>query len=234
MKTLIAASVLFVVCLNGVVHAEGLIYRIPKDGTWVEFTMDGMATSSDDSEVTLVGKLRLSSVGKVEVDGQPCRWIEFRTDGIRNDEKFTDTIKLLIPEKNLTKGQDPLKHIIKAWSKHSHTAGGARAVEVTGVGKENLRNRTFQLLHGPYDNPQKLEKTLVESKLGKQECEGIKATETWGGIKYTCEIRLHDKAPFGVVTHQSVFELMEKGAMTTKFTLSDFGTNAVSDLPDSK
>ena len=236
MKKMIAGWLLAITIIaHSSVNADGLLFQLPKDGSWAEFAIDGVATKPDDAEVTLVGKIRLSSVGKVQIDGKPCRWIELRTEAKRNDEKYTDIVKMLIPEKNLVRGQDPLKHMLRGWSQDSHTPGGPRARDLNAAGLEYLRkNSTFLLVHGRYDNtPQKLDKTMVESKLGKLECEGVKAMETRGGLKCTYETRLHDKAPFGVVTHECIVDFMEKGSLTVKLKLSDFGTDAKSSLPDS-
>ena len=126
MKNLFAACVLaLTVGVETSAHAEGLFYQLPKDGSWAEYTIDGVGTNPDDTEVTLRGTVKMSSVGKVQVEGKPCRWIELRTEGKRNDDKFTDTVKLLIPEKHLAKGQDPLGHVIKAWKDH-HRSQAAR------------------------------------------------------------------------------------------------------------
>ena len=110
-------------------------------------------------------------------------------------------------------------------------------LDLKGPQKGSLTsNFPGMFLHKPFDNPQKLEKTLVESKLGKTECEGVKAMETVRGMKITYEIRLHDKAPFGVVTHHSIVEIKQNegtAVLSTKLTLSDFGTDAQSALPNS-
>ena len=117
------------------VHAEGLLYRLPKDGTWAEYKMEGKGTNRDGSEVTLTGTLKLSSVGTAQVDGKPCRWIELKINVKRNKEDFTTIDKLLIPEQQLTVGKkDPLQHILKAWHQHSHVPEGPKLLTQWGKG----------------------------------------------------------------------------------------------------
>ncbi len=231
------AAVFFVgilLTLQASVHAEGLLYRLPKDGAWAEYKIESKETNPDGSEVTLTGTLKLSSVGTAQVDGKACRWIELETNAKRNKEEFTTIDKLLIPEEQLTVGKDPLKHILKAWCQHSQIPGGPRLIDSQGQEMKHVK----PLVHGPYKNAQKLESKLLDNKkLGKLECEGVSATEKMGGLNISYDIRLNEKSPFGVVTLRYKLETMQGGqtsGMETNLTLSDFGTDAKSALPKSK
>ena len=106
-----------------------------------------------------------------------------------------------------------------------------------GEGIKSVKNNLFPLLHAPYKNAHKLESTLTESKLGKLECEGVDATENRDGLDCSYQIRLNEKSPFGVVMLRFTLEAMQRGKRSgaePNLTLSDFGTDANSALPDSK
>ena len=60
----------------GVVRADGLLYQLPKDGTWASYDLN----VSVQRETTMTGILRLASVGQVTEDKTPCRWIEVQIE----------------------------------------------------------------------------------------------------------------------------------------------------------
>jgi len=71
-------------------------YSLPANGTWVEFEwvqspLKGNSTS---------GTLRLSSVGRKDVDGMPHRWIEIKLSTQHKDEVRSRYRKLLVEEGN--------------------------------------------------------------------------------------------------------------------------------------
>lgn len=241
-KPALALVVALVVAFPTPSPADGLLYQLPKDGTWARFRIDGKAKQADGTPVTLVGTMTLSSVGTTAVDGQRCRWIEIATEGKRNDEEFTEIDKLLIPEKHLARGQRPLQHVLKVWHQHSQLSDVPREIKQADALRAHcLKGGIRHFLHGPFKTEEKLARALVTSKLGKLKCEGIKATEQpddgGASLDFTYIIRLHKKAPFGVVTWELKAKLEHNGqtvSMTTKLTLSDFGKDAKSALPQCK
>ncbi len=238
------AFVVLCSCLPATVLADGLIYQLPPDGTWARFQADVTGERPDGTVETMTGTFTLSSVGVAEVDGEACRWIEIRRDLKRNDQSVTALHKLLIPEKHLGKGQDPLPHVHKAWFSPSQTLNGT-AQEIPGLkGTDRQQlNMLHPYLYGPIKNSKPLSPLEVESKLGKLNCEGVTAQEnTEPGTNVTLDstylLRLHRSAPFGVVTYESTSKLQlnnkDQGAMKLKLKLMDFGKGAKSKLPDSK
>ena len=235
-------TVVLIIILPRPSSAEGLLYQLPEDGTWAQFDVKGEEIDEDGTKVPLTGTLTLSSVGVVEVNGRPCRWIEISMDGQRGDAVFTTVHKLLIPEHRLARGQDPLKHLVKAWHHYSSIPGGPREVNVSSTSRvRELTLLVGPFLHGPYDMLERLERTPVESKLGKTDCAGVKGTDrlslhdtTW---EFTYTIRLHDKSPFGVVAWQAQIASKrgdEEAGATRTLRLTDFGTDASSIFPDAK
>ena len=86
----------------------------------------------------------------------------------------------------------------------------------------------------PLKNVKKLNKAVVESGLGKLECEGVTGTlpkEFFSGPGlYSIDIRLHEKAPFGFVSWQIRSRTEEMGEYTLKAKLMEIGKNAKSEL----
>jgi hypothetical protein len=97
-------------------------------------------------------------------------------------------------------------------------------------------------LAGPVQDERRLEKQLAESKLGALECEGVTGWIQYkeGDLqaKVTFETRLHEKAPFGVVSCRMQFEVRRDGKVLQTIDatakLTDFGTDARTALPDHK
>ena len=238
------AVVVFLAAAPGAVRSEGLVYQLPDDGVWVRFDADGTGTEPDGTKVTMAGTITMSCVGTEVVDGQRCRWIEIASEVKRDDQPFTTLEKLLIPEEYLAKGQDPTKHVLKGWEKHSMVAGGVprEIKDLEGQGARYLVARLRPMLHGPFEAPKKLDKVTLDSKLGRLECEGISAQEKTDqagtSLDSTYTIRLHEKAPFGVVAWEGETKVSKDGqslgTMSLKLKLSDFGKDAKSSIPDAK
>jgi hypothetical protein len=251
MKWLYAASGLVVcIVLTTSASAEGLLYQLPYDGAWAKFELNAKTVDPDGTEkTTMSGTLTISSVGAIELEGQRCRWIELVFHGTRNDQKvYTDVNKLLIPEKHLAQGEDPLQHVLKAWRMHSKNPGNS-PIEMPDVqnpespgGQSVRRDDLRQFLHGPFVAPQNLGKATVEGKFGKLECAGVSAQEhskTGDVLRHSkFLIRLNDAVPFGVVMWRAEmnFEQDKKllTMLTTTVKLLDFGKDAKSNIPESK
>src|SRR5262245_12381602 len=224
------------ICLlaSGTSQAEGLLYQLPEDGSWVRFDIQytfkiaGMEKAGQGT-----GTMTMASVGKVREGREPCRWIEFKL--VLKDSGMEHTLirKLLIPEKYLKKGENATKHVVRGWAKFNKE-DVARAVPFHG--------RWPAYLCGPFEDEKKLEKQLVKSKLGALKCEGvtgwIQFKEGDRHTKVTFETRLHEKAPFGVVSTRALFEVKRNGkgheTIDGTLKLTDFGKNAKTALPDHK
>ena len=215
-------------------RGDGLVYRLPKDGTWAQFDMRTLKRIGGAQQWEDQGTLRLASVGQVTEGGQSCRWIEMQCDS----DGRTLVAKALIPEKYLGRGQDPLEHVLRGWIRQ----GNAKPKELKSP-RDPLQSMLPVVLAPPLQDQRRLEKKAVESKLGKLTCEGVTgyirfeiASGPFRAGKMTMETRLHPKAPFGVVSSQWVFSLEQEGQapreFTTSLTLKDFGSKAKSELAD--
>src|SRR5262245_18466861 len=222
------------VLFPGIAGADGLLYQLPEDGSWVRFELQytfklhGMEKPGQGT-----GTLTMASVGKVVEGAEPCRWIEFKVQLKDIGPEQILIRKLLIPEKYLKKGENATEHVIRGWAKFNNEAV-ERAVPVHG--------RCPAYLAGPLQDEKKLDQQLVESKLGALECEGltgwIRYKEGDLHTKVTFETRLHEKAPFGVVSCRMLFEVKRDGKVQQTIDatakLSDFGKDAKTALPDHK
>jgi hypothetical protein len=225
-----------VVCVlsPGIARADGLLYQLPEDGSWVcfdgkyTFKVDGMEKAGQGT-----GSITMASVGTAREGSEACRWIEFKVCLKDSGMEHTLIRKLLIPEKYLKKGENPTEHVVRGWAKFNEE-DVQRAVPVHG--------RWPAYLAGPLQDEKKLEQQLVESKLGALECVGVT-----GGIQYkegdvhmkvTFETRLHEKAPFGVMSCRMQFEMKRDGkflqTVDATLKLTGFGKDAKSALPEHK
>lgn len=222
-------------------HADGLIYRLPPDGAWVRYklTEEGKFTISFPPgakvppglknvprlPVKSVGSLELRSVGQGRSDGEPCRWIEMElnveitgkmphpaTGELREmKQKRQIILKLLIPEKHLAAGSDPLAHVRKLYFKD----GDAKPELVEDEKAKQYEIDRFRPLFPfaavkivkefkrPFDT--------LDPKLGRLECEKhtfdskyegplARGRRGWWSWQGKHEVWLNGKIPFGVAS----------------------------------
>jgi hypothetical protein len=237
MRTLpVTGVIIAVTTLTTLARADGLIYQLPDDGAQVRFDTE-IKTSTGNEESTSKGSVTVSSVGVVTVDNEKCRWIEIKMIGNEDGQEQPVIAKVLIPESHLGKGKSPGEHMLRGWLKE----GDAEPKEIRDLNvPEALPLRVF--LAGPPKDLRELDQEEVDGKLGKLKCAGVSGENEFDlgdaavGIRF--ENRLHEKAPFGLVTGNWKFELKNSGqiavAGTFKLTLVDTSTTALSELPDRK
>lgn len=232
--TILAGLVLFAAALQPA-RADGLIYRLPEDGTQIRYDVD-LVLSAGGNETPTKGSLTVSSVGKATVNDEKCRWIEIKSITTAEGQDHIQIIKSLIPEKELGKGKSPLEHAVRTWLKIDNN----EVVEVKDF-KDPQAMALNAFLAGPPKNPGELEKVEVDGKLGKLECAGVTGDTEFEGpggltIAIHVENRLNEKAPFGLVNANWKFEVKNGGQTfltgTFKLTPADTNTTALSELPD--
>lgn len=245
-------------------RADGLIYRLAPDGAWarydLEMTSRARTEGKDPREMKVQGALTLNSVGRVTVDKQACRWIEIQHEvgPVAQPMRISRTLKLLIPERHLKRGEDPLAHVLKMY--YSQKGPGSREDPVERIGESETidggysrRQYELERIRSIFPQPlkdMKSERQSVDTKLGRLECEKVggtselpKAALRGGGEwawKGEFECLLSEKAPFGVVRLES----KTKGYLTTNrtvhmdaemiLTIGEVGSNATTRLPDAK
>jgi hypothetical protein len=216
--------------------ADGLVFRLPEDGTSARFSLD-LKVGMQGVDKSAGGYLAMSSVGKETVDGQDCRWIEFKMVMEADGKEEAIIAKALLQEKGLKTGENPSAFMIRGWVKR-----GSREPEaLNDVNNQRAGPLAFFLSGPPADN-KKLDKAAIDTKLGKLDCEGVAGTTRFEqgaekvAIKYAT--RLHEKAPFGVVETRMEFQVERdgnprgQGELTLK--ILELTQGAKSELPDQK
>ena len=193
--------------------------------------------------VKLQNTVTISSVGQVRRAEQDCRWIELV---MRSDDR-ENMLKVLVPEKFLTRGEDPLDHAILAFF---NPKGADRAK----VPPENGFNRIAYELDRfrpvfpmPLKEVRELPRKTIKTPIGTfTDCEVIAGTMEFDRplmaegrceVKSSWQIALHPDAPFGVVqvqcqetarefTHNTRCDI----SATSTLTISGKGNNAKSKL----
>jgi hypothetical protein len=230
-----------VVLPAGLAQADGLLYQLPKDGSSATYDVDVNAKGPGGMDMNIKGTVSLASVGQVTEGDQPCRWIEVQfkltmTAGEHKDEK-TEVYKLLIPEKYLAKGEAPLEHVLRAWTRE-----GQREPKKLDKPNDIDVGPLPILLSAPWKDVKQLDKAEVECKLGKVACAGVQGTLEFKMrqdkvMKCKLENRLHADSPFGVATGHWAIDVPADaggGTMDWNLKLTDFGANAKSKIPDAK
>ena len=77
------------------------LYALPEDGTWVEFDWK----ASPEKAKPPSGVLRISSVGRKEVKGEPHRWVEIKLETKEGDRASRRVRKILVAEKAFARGK---------------------------------------------------------------------------------------------------------------------------------
>jgi tetratricopeptide (TPR) repeat protein len=217
-------------------RGDGLVYRLPADGAFVKYDLNANMSFAEGQEIPIGGSLTMSSVGETTVDGEKCRWIEFKTVFKIGGQEQPNISKLLIPEKHLGQGKSAEGKALRGWVK----SGEGEAIEIKDGNAPQFSIENAVLLAGPPKIAAELKPAEIENaKLGKLPCAGVTGeqdVERAPGkvVHLQFEKRLNEKVPFGVVSVDWKFAAKSGGQVdatgTFKLTLTDFGTGAVSAL----
>ena len=223
----VVCAIIALVAIPTAGNAGGLINSLPEDGAWVVFK----AKSELDLQGNLQSfdrELKIASVGKQEVEGEPGRWIELST------EFFGRKVlaKLLIAEKYLKADQNPFEHVAKAWARGPE----GEVIELTDARLRQILVFALGVPH--FDKPEKKEKEKIKTELGEFECEHLKGESEMDGpmdqkIKFGGELWTNEKVPFGLVKAKIKGDL-GVGTVETEMEASKSGKDAKSELPDAK
>ena len=232
---LTAAAAAGVLLAPAIALADGLFYQLPADGASAKFDMQ-MKGGPPGSDHEMNGSLTMSSVGRIEHDGQPARWIEVKLTMKQDGGEQTIVGKTLILEKHLKRGENPFANFIKCYVRH----GSSEVKEVKDASGDDA-GPLPAFLSGPLDEAKELPEAETDSALGKAACKGVtgklEVPEGDRKVHVDFENRLHERAPFGVVTSTMKFnvkhdgESRESGVIELK--LAEIGMGAKSELPDS-
>lgn len=231
---LFSAAFAFFCSAAATARGDGMLYQLPEDGAWVQFDLTAVSKFGSREE-DAKGTLRMASVGRITENREPHRWIEVKFDAKTSDGKNEVLLsKVLVPEKFLKKGEKPLAHVIRAWLRKDDKK--PEKIDIANDFRNLEDSPWLVILAGPLKDAKQLDAITVESKRGKLSCAGVNGTMPLGGQDskgvVSVETRLHDNAPFGVVSSRWVLTHGKEGTMTFQLKLADYGTKAQSELPD--
>ena len=221
-------------------HADGLFFKLPKDGTWATYNSirpesRAARRPSERDRPRGVGRAGQGRWTDLSLDRTGCRRSTCGGEGTATSQ---GSAQIPDPRKVPHQGETPKDHVLRAWRK-------------LGDGKPQTTEEPNPILAGPAKDAKHLDKLAVESKLGKLACEGVVGSieiQAPDATKIRClmETRLHPDAPFGLVTSHWAVTFMstdkskegaratEVGTMEMNLKLIDFGDKAVSEMPDAK
>lgn len=239
MRILISLSILLAqsLILTQQVSADGLLYQLPEDGTSAEFELTGSVERGGQS-IEFTGTVSMNSVGQEVVDGEACRWIEFRFTLKRSpEEQGQAAFKFLIPESEFAAGKNPAARIHKGWFKEADKM----VVEFPDLTSPQA-GPIPAFVAGAFADAKTLETVTVDSPLGKLECKQVTGSTTFKqgsrDHKYTLTTSLNESAPFGVVKSQMKIDFMSNGELegtgTMNLTLKSVGKDAKAVIPNGK
>ena len=223
--------------------ADGLVFELPPDGTWCEYsgetnsevsielpeniasTLSGEAKKQLDKMSGLhrhQGTIRLSSVGSEIRAQRPCRWVEISRTATMLEPEIEkppsgeaskhQVLKLLIPERYLVRGEDPLANaILTLWN--------PKDVDVKNVeldkGFDRIQyeiDRFRQVFPPTLNSKETLPSATIKTPVGEfRDCEVISGTSHFdrpllGDSRWEFEseweLALHADAPYGLVRIQ--------------------------------
>ena len=224
-RTSALLTTLALLAIPAAARAGGLIQSLPEDGAWVTFKVSSELDLQGNLQ-SLDHELKVASVGKQDVEGDPGRWIELSTE--LGGRKML--AKLLIAEKFLKAEQNPFEHVAKAW-------GRGPEGEVRELPEGNLRRLLLFAVAVPnFEKPEKKEKETIQTELGKYECEHWKGEAEVEGfqnnqVKFEGDLWTHNKVPFGLVKAKIKGDF-GLGSLASVLEATKSGTGAKSDLPD--
>lgn len=257
MRSGILAIVAITSCCWGIlVKADGLVFQLPADGEWARYAVktEGTATIGDLKQpIATTGTLTVSSVGKVTRNQQTCRWLELNAESKSEGAYPKLVLKMLVPEKNLQRGQDPLAHSVQTFF-DPKPVDEKKAPSVESFIDDGFNRIQYELdrfradFPKPLYNSKNLERETVETPAGRfEDCEILTGTSGYDGplldngrsvFKGTYRITIHPQAPFGVVATSMETTGREIGddqvvhvTFKRTLTLVATGDKAVSALP---
>lgn len=236
-RTSLVVSIFFLTTSSA--RADGLIYSLPPDGSWVTFMFEQNGTEiktlagEDLPDVNVSGTFTIRSVGQEESDTGSARWIELEARYRPDEQRPVGRViilRMLIPESSLARDSDPLSDvreidfIDKDWKLGQEPEKGKqeRVNDPAAVLYEIERFRGF-FPFPPVDAQSYSEKKNVRISVPIAECETTKISYPtkfegkltrgklgrWGW-EGTYSLWLSETSPFGVVAAETITEVEEE------------------------
>lgn len=218
---------------------EGLLTRLPENGTWVSYTISQEQKRTDPQDVIRhSGTLTVRFLGADPEQSKPCRWFETEGEYVNptGDATQRETAKSLIPEIALTGQSDPGASVIRCWYRSGQEEPPMQ------------RDPAPEFLDAWHLTPPLTEREIRRSprafsfQSGRLDVEEqIHGHTEWrSGRGMVVRVRHqhwpHSDVPNGMAGMRLETEIIIRGesknSITTEYLLKDFGTGAVSGLPN--
>jgi len=239
---------------SSVLPAVDSTTQLPKDGWWVRY----FVTMTREGIEDITTKRTYSLVGTTTENGEKCRWVEIKSVQLINGKEQTNTMKFLIPEKELLDGEKPLESLVRAWrqfddgpveeQKFNQPLGVAGSV----VSADFAWGRDLMVFPGPQRKSQlsaEKEKRVIEYQQGRLETgEGRTGQHVAARRALTNGEKQEFTTDFTVWNHATVapacaamrqrIEYRRNDALirtiTEELVIEDFGMDAKSTLPENQ
>lgn len=228
------------------VAADGLIERAPPEGGWATYKFETL-TSELGGPLTLVNtsQATIRALGSKSVDGEPCRWVEVeyqivlspRGGSKKSAGVFTTIQRILLPEKSLAAGQDPLAAVVELWQREGVGEELSQSAKSRDV-QSQTEGFLARVLCGPSDDTQDLPEAVVATGVGALPCRTVKTTHSTKAQSRgmdvvdvrTFTIHRSDKAVFGVASLESDIVQSSPAGLNTRrvyrLTLAEQATDS--------
>lgn len=233
-------AVMVVACLSAasLAQAEGVIQRVPEDGTWVRYHVAWKISGDLVNQRQGTGTWTIRLVGTRTVNDIRCRWIEFEerlsVDGA-SDAGEPTVEKFLVPEHSLQPGGNPLNDVIRFWVGSKDGTPEKLEGPWSGIAESVFLPASKRMEQG-------LEPRIVEYQRGKLETgpgliEQAHPTDR-RGRQATIDYHLwkHPEVPIGTAAARIELTIPIDAELRWRWvrelTVLDFGTGAKSSLPE--
>lgn len=239
MNTLRAVSVVVCLSVASFAVAGGVIQQVPEDGTWVRYHVAWKISGDLVNQRHGTGTWVVRLVGtKVVNNNVRCRWIEFEerlsVDG-GGDAGEPTVEKFLVPEPSLRPGGNPLNDVIRFWVSSKDESPEKFEGPWSGIAEA-----VFLPTSKKMEN--RLEPRVVDYQRGKLATgpgvvEQARATDR-GGREATIDSHIwtHPDVPTGTAAARIDLTIPIDAQLrwhwVRELTVLDFGTGAVSSLPN--
>lgn len=238
MRTAAFLAVIFGIAI-GVSAGEGFLSELPKPGTWVKYHRTQQTRRGGDVVADFTGTFTVRFLDEVVENNKKCRWIEFDLDmDDRGNGRYREICKYLVPVESLTDNKsDPAASVIRGWRKD-----GDNDVYAIDVGWDFM---IAACLSPPLTDVETKDAAEVfeyqDGRLRSDEARSGMTTTLSNKAKVVIRHTIHPHAdvPNGAAGVRYDLELRVKTTnellqtVTMDHRVVDFGTGAVSSLPNS-
>lgn len=224
----------------------GFLQKLPEDGSWVSYFMEGKAEEGPMQQLS--GTMKLKSVGTETVNGEAYRWLELDFEGSSNEMKTRTLMKVLVREKDFKDKAARGMTIERGWQLNAFGDKKPMVKELSDSEKSPDGPMSF-LFRCSMKKPIAIKKAkTIDYQKGRLKLETATSGELDVNFQqnqpkdYSSTFRQtiwkHKSVPTGTAALELQMEVRQKDKvvvkMTMLFTVQDYGKGAKSALPDKK